>query len=520
MDDTLTFAQSYAALLGWRVFPIQPGTKVPLAGSHGCRDASSDPGQISQWFGDNPTRNLAIRTGPRDQGGSGLFVVDIDVRHGGEITWEYLSGEFGFPNTVSCVTPSGGRHYYYIQEDGYDIPCSAGRLGPGVDIRAAGGYVLAPPSQIDGNPYAWDISPRHPIAEAPDWLLEKVVRAPDRAELPGIPADGRVPKGRRHDFLLSLAGFLRDRGMGPKVIRAALLAANIEFCDPPEDRRAVLELADDVADRYNPTHGMTEGGKPRRLKLVSAHEVKARPAPDWLVRGVLVQKSIAVMAGEPRSFKTFLALDMALSIANGVRWAERAVHRGPTVYIVAEGAHHFGRRVEAWEQEKELMADEGSGCHFVEEAVNMLDDSEVSLLLIALDDLPERPTLVVIDTLARCFGAESENDTHAMNRFVASIERIKRDTGACVLVLHHLAKNTGSVRGSGALTGAADTVLVVERIKETVRISNSPPRGKQKDAPELPYPIRFTPTPVKLSEGREGLVLRHISLAPVETGNV
>jgi hypothetical protein len=143
---TLRAARACAAY-GWAVFPCQPGRKIP-ATEHGFYDATTDPGQITRWFTRQPDANLAIATGV-----PGPDVLDID-QHGpagnGYAAWTRLQ-QAGLLDgaIVHVATPSGGLHAYFTgsaQRNGH-LPAHH------VDFRSAGGYVLAPPSQINGHPY-------------------------------------------------------------------------------------------------------------------------------------------------------------------------------------------------------------------------------------------------------------------------------------------------------------------------------------------------------------------------------
>ena len=148
MTDDLTLRQALAyARRGWPVFPCRPGQKVP-ATRHGYKDATTDEQQITGWFGRNPGRNVAIATGA-----PGPDVLDVDV-HGPAGNGYAALGRLHCAGLLEDAygyvrTPSGGLHIYFT---GTDQRC--GHLaGHHVDFRSAGGYVLAPPSQVDGHPY-------------------------------------------------------------------------------------------------------------------------------------------------------------------------------------------------------------------------------------------------------------------------------------------------------------------------------------------------------------------------------
>ena len=148
MTDDLTLRQALAyARRGWPVFPCQPGQKIP-ATTHGFRDATTDPEQITGWFTRHPDRNLAIATGA-----PGPDVLDVD-QHGpagnGFAAFGRLRRAGLLDGAAAYVrTPSGGLHAYFTgtaQRNGH-LPAQH------LDFRSAGGYVLAPPSQVGGQPY-------------------------------------------------------------------------------------------------------------------------------------------------------------------------------------------------------------------------------------------------------------------------------------------------------------------------------------------------------------------------------
>jgi hypothetical protein len=139
-------ALTYAAR-GWPVFPCHAGRKTP-ATSHGYRDATTDPEQITAWFTRNPRWNLAIATGA-----PGPDVLDVDQRGPGRNGFTALAvlHHAGLLEDASAWvrTPSGGVHAYFAGSDQRN-----GHLpGCHLDFRAAGGYVLAPPSTVGGRPY-------------------------------------------------------------------------------------------------------------------------------------------------------------------------------------------------------------------------------------------------------------------------------------------------------------------------------------------------------------------------------
>lgn len=141
-------AALYYAGLDLNVLPLKPGLKCP-ATKNGLLDGTTDPDQIKRWFErDGQNKNIGIVTG------AGVAVVDVDAKNGvdGYATLKELEKQHGpLPSTDQVQTPSGGTHLYYKYPETHIIKSSVGKLGAGIDIRADGGYVVAPPSVLDAS---------------------------------------------------------------------------------------------------------------------------------------------------------------------------------------------------------------------------------------------------------------------------------------------------------------------------------------------------------------------------------
>ena len=199
-------AQRYAAH-GWPVFPCIPGEKVPVPGTHGLLEASTDPDRIHSWWRNNPQRNVAVATGAP---GPDVLDVDNHGEHGnGFAAFSQLKRE-GLVDEASAIvrTPSGGFHAYFAGTDQ-----RSGKItGAHVDFRGRGGYVLVPPSQVGGRPYAiaqrvggtggidWQAC-RDLLAPQPHRSMPEHQRTSGRglAHLPGWVAS--QPEGNRNDGL-------------------------------------------------------------------------------------------------------------------------------------------------------------------------------------------------------------------------------------------------------------------------------------------------------------------------------
>lgn len=184
MQSTVTNPRLQAALehaaKGRKVFPCHPGTKRPATAT-GFKEATDLPEVITHWWKGNPDFNVAIATG------NGLLVLDIDLAPGGEASLAALEAAHGkLPETTEQQSPSGGRHLLFQYPKTLDIRNSASKLGPGLDIRANGGYIMMTPSATEKGIYSW--TRRRKAAEAPPWLLDLLIGKSQAKSLNRTPA--------------------------------------------------------------------------------------------------------------------------------------------------------------------------------------------------------------------------------------------------------------------------------------------------------------------------------------------
>jgi len=198
----LPYALEYAKH-GWHVFPLHCPTNGGCScgrpcnntGKHprtknGLLDATTDQGVIRRWWNRWPEANIGVRTGAV----SGIVVIDIDPEHWGDETLYELESQYGkLPETAEAKTGGGGRHIVF-RHPSFNVRSGVGILGEGIDIRADGGYIVAPPSKhASGSIYSWDVTSREKgIAEMPPWLQE-MLRGPNL----GVPekVEGNIPRG-------------------------------------------------------------------------------------------------------------------------------------------------------------------------------------------------------------------------------------------------------------------------------------------------------------------------------------
>lgn len=172
----IDWALKYASI-GWHIFPVVQGWKTPAC-KNGFNDATTDIKKIKEWWEKNPNYNIGVRCGSN---GSKILCLDIDKKKD-KNGFSWLNQQDMIPS-IEQDTPSGGKQFIFTMPEEH-IKSSSDEISIGVDIRADGGYFIAPPSKIasrDGYPfsgdYEWitDQSPfEMPIPQAPDWLLDEL----------------------------------------------------------------------------------------------------------------------------------------------------------------------------------------------------------------------------------------------------------------------------------------------------------------------------------------------------------
>lgn len=251
---------------------------------------------------------------------------------------------------------------------------------------------------------------------------------------------------------------------------------------------------------------VNEPKRPHPYKRFSITELFDLPDPVWTVEGLILERSLAMLYGPPKSFKTFLALDLALCISTGKAFHGHAVVQGRVTYVAAEGhAAETRDRVMAWCRENGVGPDSLEG-RFDLVIVGVRLDREDSIKeFLKLDHSPRDVTF--FDTLNRNMEGH-ESDTQDMTKVVAGCDRVRRELNTAVIIVHHTGVNQERERGSTVLRGAVDTRLKVTRkagvITLLVEDQRAGPDGEQ---------MHFTPVvaPVREFGGRDSVVMRPTS---------
>lgn len=248
-------------------------------------------------------------------------------------------------------------------------------------------------------------------------------------------------------------------------------------------------------------------------EMLTPGQVTERPAPKYMIHGLLQFDSESWIIGPPGSKKSFVVFDMAARVVRGEPWQGRRTNPADVVMIVAEGAGGMGKRVKAWEARNGAIP---AGFHILPRPVQASNPAAWAVLVRACARLADaarkrdRGLFVILDTQARVTVGLKENDATDMGVFVSAISAIREATGACVNPIHHTGRAGGDARGSSAIDGAQTTELKVMpgRSKLSAVLSVE----KQKDIEEI-EPIRLGFEVVEVGQDEDGQTITSLTLA-------
>lgn len=536
LSDLGQSALDYATRFGWAVFPLVPRGKTPLT-SHGFKDASTDPERIREWWTTTPDANIGIATGTA----SNLVVLDLDSR---AAVASFVEA-YGDPSTP-CSTTGRGAHLLFAHPGGR-VRSRAGALGPEIDVRGDGGYIVAPPSiHPSGKAYGWHPE-RHPLFTVPVPLppaLLDALSSGTSSALGETPYQGtlRAPSGDHVRQLVAAIPNDTDRDGFVKMAHAIRGAVGedsdgagaecfAEWCDrwaedsatdtnvnDPEEVAEVWRktqgqtvrvgwgwlldrarefapklVAEMVAERFEfepaplgapvpttPSTSITLEGTRRRFRVLTVEELMQEPDLEWQVPDLVPRRGMGLVFGESGTGKTFLVLDLALSIASGLPFLGREVKQGQVVYVAGEG--RLKARVAAWQ-----AAHPGANTdalRVVPAAPDLADPREAEILREDIEAVAgNQVDLIVLDTWTRVTPGKDENSNSDTSLAIDVCGRMAERFGAGFLVIHHTGVGDANrPRGATALFAAADYAWLVK--------NKHNPRGltcaKMRDAEPFP----------------------------------
>ena len=268
-----------------------------------------------------------------------------------------------------------------------------------------------------------------------------------------------------HDPLLKLSASLIAGGLRPgatvNVLRSLMLASKPEGDPAQLDRwqqRFGSELTRMVAsaEKYAPKEPepITSHNLLETIEEVTA----ATKDIKWMVKNIIPQDAMGMIFGASGTFKSFIAIDLCLSVAHGIDWTKRKTVSGGVVYVAAEGGAGVARRIDAWH--RTVGVDVPKNFHICRVPLLLSAKLEIGALRQAIAALPQIPSLVVVDTLSQTFNGD-ENSSSDIGAYLRMLNSELRAAFNCtVMVIHHTGHNaTERPRGSSAITANVDFML-------------------------------------------------------------
>lgn len=526
-NELLAAALGYAQR-GWPIFPCVPNGKEP-ATQHGVLDATTNPNVIKGWWEKNPSYNVGLNVGE-----AGMMVLDFDQGHP---PWAEVNAKLELPGTqLRSMTPRGGDHLFFELSKNEVCPPSASRVAEHVDVRSFNSYVLLPPSKTKDGAYTWgsqgkpayrsdkllaeaQAGSREKSANADKWIIEPDLPENIAQAVAWLRSTAKLAvEGQAGDHTTyATAAYMKSCAISEEKAYELMQEHWNGRCSPPWDAEDLqTKIANGYAYNTSQPGNVTRGFKAAvhaqdfkpvaralpagleitcgRFRLVDRAGMASIAPPEWLIRDLLPAGSYGILVGAPGSLKTFVALDIALSIASGGSawgagtWASDA-KSGPVLFAVGEGRSQFSKRVQAWEALHGVSA----GTFILADPVPLVSLGEVDVgdLIRGAKEIHDSYSLVVLDTVGRSMAGTNENAQENASAFTLLVERIQRELGAAVLGLHHTGHSaTERARGSSVFGADADTVLILERAEKALTVKLT--MVKQKDAPEWEKPRYLT----------------------------
>ncbi len=462
---------------GLLVFPIDAPAKRPLT-THGHLDASEDPELVTTMF-----RKAIAEHGDKVgigvwTGGSGIVVIDTDSDDA-EHTLRKRVGDATLAAAL-IVKTGRGRHYYFAESEDVPLrPITALSGISGLDVRAGSSWAILPPSRhASGFTYWWEgrklgevvrdltnLVPPMPEALV-TMLKEHAARNPIK-DLRDTDGKTCIPEGQRNDVLWRAGREARRHGADESPIAALINSMNTEQCraplPPDEVRRIVRSVMQNAPDALSviPQEMLlnaeqlaeqTEAAVPlQKLRALDVHYMVNHDPPPiaWIAEGLVAREAVTMIHGAAGLGKSMLALALSAAVLRGGAFMHHPTTRGRVLYIDAEnGQGEAHRRLRGIGITSEHAADLD-----YREAINLdlrRDASEISEVAIAA-----APVLIIVDSLATV-NRSDEDSSREMTPALQVLQRIARETGAGVLVLHHDKKDRTTLRGSTAIEAVVE----------------------------------------------------------------
>lgn len=279
-----------------------------------------------------------------------------------------------------------------------------------------------------------------------------VVIAFDSGNLPKV---AKAMRERYPGASITIAGDNDTSGTGQKAAELAARESNAQIILPPIEGQDFNDLASSGFDIKTILLPQTN-----RLKIIRSDDLPDEyTPPDEVVQGLFVGSEVSVLYGASNSGKTFLACEIARSVAMGVDFMGRRVDRGDVLYLATESPHSIKTRIQAINKHFNTKV---TGIHIAQAQINLYTNPEWQAEII---EAAKGCRMIVCDTLARMSAGANENSGQDMGPIIEALDAIAKQTGAAVVVVHHSGKDaTKGARGWSGLYGAVDAEIEVKEV--------------------------------------------------------
>lgn len=220
-----------------------------------------------------------------------------------------------------------------------------------------------------------------------------------------------------------------------------------------------------------------------RFRLLDRYAIMAQPPLRWRVKGIFPETGVGAIYGPSGSGKSFLGLDLGISVALGEAWFGHRSFAAPVTYIMLEGEAALRNRIQAWEEHNQKQVP--SGFMAIAQPFELANDAQVE----ELGGLVPSGGVVIIDTLNRAAPGLDENSSQDMGRILAGMKRLQGITGGLVLIVHHTGKDASKgLRGHSSLFAALDGAIEVER-SATSRCWSAAKVKDGEDGKQMPFKL-------------------------------
>jgi len=209
--------------------------------------------------------------------------------------------------------------------------------------------------------------------------------------------------------------------------------------------------------------------------LVAADDIKLNTAGSYLVKGWFDLTATTLLYGKSNTGKSFFAAHLAQCITSGRTFAGARITSGPVLYLACEGGTSIQNRMLAFPKDERQHP-----LSILPMPVDLTGTNDAAAICELVKTMPDKPVLIVLDTLSQAIPSADENAAKDMTRFNRAIDVIRSATGAHVLVIHHSGKSSDAgARGHSCLRAAVDTEIRLERNADVATATIT----KQRDGP-------------------------------------